>query len=84
MTITSLSTQEFSLNLDTALYAADNGPVFVTDCGTPTHVLLSYRHYQDLLAQHRSIAASLAMPGQADVEFNAPRCNIHLRKADFS
>ena len=41
MAIISLRRQEFSQRVITALHGADNGPVFITDCGVPTHVLLS-------------------------------------------
>jgi hypothetical protein len=82
MAITSLSDQEFSHGVYAALCAAESGPVVITDGAVPTHVLLSFQAYQELLAQRRTIAASLA--GAEDVEFDAPRSNIQLRKADFS
>ncbi|WP_299537217.1 type II toxin-antitoxin system Phd/YefM family antitoxin [uncultured Herbaspirillum sp.] len=84
MVITSVSSQEFAQGAQMAIAATSNGPVFITDCGAPTHVLLSFQSYQDLLAQRPSISASIAMRDAADVEFDAPRCNIELRKVDFS
>ncbi|QBP77195.1 type II toxin-antitoxin system Phd/YefM family antitoxin [Herbaspirillum huttiense] len=84
MAITSLSKEEFSQDVHKAMSATANGSVVIADRGTPTHVLLSYADYQRLLAQKRSIASSLAMPGDSDVEFEAPRINLGVRPADFT
>ncbi|WP_343725617.1 type II toxin-antitoxin system Phd/YefM family antitoxin [Herbaspirillum huttiense] len=84
MTITSLSKEEFSQDAHKAMSATENGPVVIVDSGTPTHVLLSYADYQRLLAQKRSIASSLAMPGDSYAEFEAPRINLCVKPADFT
>lgn len=84
MAITSLPTQEFAQDVQKALSATENGPVYITHCGIDTHVLLSYVDYQRLLARRDNIAYSLAMPEEADLEFEIPRVNINLRPADFS
>ncbi|UWE15658.1 type II toxin-antitoxin system Phd/YefM family antitoxin [Herbaspirillum huttiense] len=84
MTITTfLSSQEFSQDALKALDATVKGPVFIADCGATTHVLLSFQSYQELLAQRSNIAVSLGAPDVADIEFDAPRLDIQLRKADF-
>lgn len=84
MAITSLHAQEFAQDVHKAITATENGPVVITDHGIPSHVLLSYQEYQRLLELKHSIASSLAMPSDTDVEFEAPRVNIYLRPADFS
>lgn len=84
MVITSLSSQEFAQDVYTSLRDTDKGPVFITDCGVPTHVLLSHQSYQDLLQRQRNIAVSLGMPGAAEVDFNPSPCNIQLRDADLT
>lgn len=84
MAITSLPTQEFAQDVQKALNATENGPVYISDCGIETHVLLSYVDYQRILAQRDNIGHSLAMPEEADSEFEIPRVNINLRPADFS
>jgi len=84
MAITSLPTQEFAQDVYKALSLTENGPVYITDCGIDTHVLLSYVDYQRLLAPRSNIAHSLAMPEEADLELEISRVNIHLRPADFS
>jgi len=84
METTSLPAQEFSQAVQQALSAAERGPVFITDDGVRTHVLLSYADYQCLLARGHNVADRLGMPGGVDVEFEAPRVNIVLRPADLS
>ncbi|RAN48602.1 prevent-host-death protein [Herbaspirillum rubrisubalbicans] len=83
MTITTLTSQDFSQDVLKALGATVDGPVFIEECGVATYVLLSFESYQELLSQRSNIAVSLGAPDTADIEFNAPRINIRLRKADF-
>ena len=84
MSITTFSSREFNQQASEAKRAANSGPVFITDRGRPAHVLLSFEDYQRLTKQRRNIAAALAMPGIADIEFKPPRVTIEPRPADFS
>jgi hypothetical protein len=85
MPISYLSNQELAKDVHTALCAAEKGPVVIIRDGTaPTHVLLSFQDYQELLTRRRNIAASLAMPEVEDVDFDVTRVDIQLRKADFT
>ena len=84
MTITTLSSREFNQGASEAKRAASNGPVFITDRGRPAHVLLSFEDYQRLTKQRRNIADALAMPGNADIDFDPPRVTIGARPADLS
>jgi prevent-host-death family protein len=84
MTITTLSSRDFNQASSEAKRAANNGPVFITDRGRPAHVLMTFEHYQQLTKQRRNIADALAMPGNADIEFEPPRVTIETRQADFS
>jgi len=84
MTITTLSSREFNQGAGEAKRAANNGPVFITDRGRPSHVLMRFEDYQRLTKQRRNIADVLAMPGVADIEFEPPRVSIEARPADFS
>lgn len=85
MTITTLSSREFNQDASGAKKAAQNGPVIITDRGRPAHVLLTIEQYQQLTGQQASIVDLLAMPGQDDIEFDAPRVKGPLYKpADFS
>jgi len=45
---------------------------------------LSIEEYRRITGGHRKIADALAMPGLADIEFDAPHINIRIRPADFS
>lgn len=85
MTITTLSSREFNQDASGAKKAAQHGPVIITDRGRPAHVLLTIEQYQQLTGRQASIVDLLAMPGQDDIEFEAPRVKGPLyRPADFS
>lgn len=84
MTITTISSREFNQGASEAKRAANNGPVFITDRGKPSHVLLSFDDYQRLTKQRRSIADALTMPDIADIEFKPPHVTIKPRPVDFS
>ena len=84
MTITTLSSRELNQDVTRAKKATRSGPVFITDRGKPAHVLLSFEDYQRLTRQRRNIADALAMPGNADIDFDPPRVTIGARPADLS
>jgi prevent-host-death family protein len=84
MTITTLSSREFNQDTSRAKKAAAEGPVFITDRGKPAHVLLSIEEYRRIMGGHRKIADALAMPGLAEIEFDAPRITVGIRAADLS
>ena len=84
MTVTTISSREFNQQVAEAKRAATEGPVFITDRGRQTHVLMSYESYKRLTRQQRNIADALAMPSDADIEFDPPRMTVDARPADFS
>ncbi|MDN5870989.1 MAG: type II toxin-antitoxin system Phd/YefM family antitoxin [Nitrococcus sp.] len=85
MTITTLSSRDFNRDASRAKKAATNGPVFITDRGRPSHVLLTIEEYQRITGSQASIVELLAMPGVADIEFEPPRVSGGLyRPADLS
>ena len=84
MPTTTLSSRELNRRANEAKRAANKEPVFITDRGKPTHVLLSFDKYQRLTQQRRNIADALAMPDADDGEFEPPRVNIEPRPVDFS
>ena len=83
MTITTLSSRELNQDVTRAKKAAKDGPVFITDRGKPSHVLLSIEEYRLLTRQRRNVADALAMPEVADIEFDPPRVDIAIRPAEF-
>lgn len=85
MSITKLSSREFNQDTSRAKRAAKRGPVFITDRGRPSHVLMTVEEYQKLTSGQKSITALLAMPGVAEIEFEPARIigDLH-QKTDLS
>ncbi len=54
------------------------GPLFVTEGGQPTHVLLSLADFQRLVSGPRTIVDMLSMPADDDIEFEPPVMNLVL------
>ena len=84
ITTKTLSSRELDQDVRGAKRAADDGPVFITDRGRPTHVLLSIDAYQRLLGGHRTIGELLALPGSEDVDFEAPHASGLFGIADLA
>jgi prevent-host-death family protein len=85
LAITTLSSREFNQDTGRAKRATRNGPVFITDRGSPSHVLLSIEEYRRLTGRRRNIIKALSMPGLADIEFEAARSQAPLtREPDLS
>lgn len=81
MAITKLSSREFNQNIGKAKRAAKKGPVFITDRGRPSHVLLTAEDYERITGAERSIADLLAMPEAAAIDFVPPRLRGRLHKS---
>ena len=85
MPITTLSSRAFNQDTSRAKKAAKDGPVFITDRGSPAHVLLTIDDYRRLTDSRATIIDLLAMPGAAEVDFEPPRIDAVLsRPADLS
>ena len=85
MATTKLSSREFNQHTSRAKRAAKRGPVFITDRGRPSHVLLTVEEYQKLTEGQKSIVDLLGMPQAAEVEFEPPRMTGNLHQpADLS
>jgi prevent-host-death family protein len=61
-----ISSREFNQDVSQAKRAARFEPVFVTDRGNPTHVLMSIEAFRRLSGETESIIDLLAMPGLPD------------------
>jgi prevent-host-death family protein len=85
MPITRFSSREFNQDTSRAKRAAKRGPVFITDRGRPSHVLLTVEEYEKLARGQKSIGDLLAMPSAAEIPFDPPRLHGDLHKrADLS
>ena len=71
--ITTLSSREFNQDTDGAKKAALKGPVVITDCGQPTHVLVTYERFRELTESDADVVSLLGMAGAADTDFEAPQ-----------
>ena len=80
MSITTISSREFNQDVSRVKRAAANGPVFITDRGHPSHVLLTIEDYQRITDKKESIVDLLAMPDAADIDFEPARINSPLYK----
>jgi prevent-host-death family protein len=79
MAITKLSSRDFNQDTSRAKRAAKRGPVFITDRGRPSHVLLTLEEYQRITGGQKSVLDLLGMPAAAEIEFEPPRLqgNLH-------
>jgi prevent-host-death family protein len=81
MASTRFSSREFNQDTSRAKKAAKRGPVFITDRGRPSHVLLTVEDYHRLTDGEKSIVELLGMPDAALIEFEPPRLKGDLHKA---
>lgn len=63
-----ITSREFNQDVSQAKRAARLEPVFITDRGRPTHVLMSVENYRRLTGQTETIVDLLAMPDLPAVE----------------
>lgn len=78
MTVHTFTNGEFNQDVSAAKKATRDGPVFITDRGRPTHVLLSIDEYLRLTNKGPSIVELLSMPTAADIEFEPPKASFPL------
>ncbi len=67
------SSREFNQDVGAAKRAARLEPVFITDRGKPTHVLLSFDTFRQMSGQTESIIDLLAMPDTVEIDLDAAR-----------
>lgn len=63
-----IGSREFNQDVSAAKRLARTEPVFVTDRGRPTHVLMSIDAFRQLSGQRESIVDLLAMSDGVDVK----------------
>lgn len=70
------SSREFNQDVSQAKRAARAEPVFITDRGVPTHVLLSVAAFRQLTGQTETIVDLLAMPGVTELDPEADTARL--------
>ena len=78
----SVTSSEFSQNPEAAIRAALDGPVFITEQGEISHVLLSCEDYKTLL-QGKDLVERLACPESAGYEFEFPKLSKLIQTEEF-
>jgi len=84
MTVKRMTSREFNQNTGGAKRAAEKGPVYVTDRGRPSHVLLTFEDYEWLAANQPSMIETLSKPpGVEDVNIEIPVSREVAKPARF-
>jgi hypothetical protein len=81
---TTLSSREFNQDTGRAKSAARRGPVIITDRGQPSHVLLTFADYQQLIGRQENIIDLLGAPsGVEDADLQIAPLRDPARPADL-
>jgi prevent-host-death family protein len=83
MSVVTMTSREFNQSASEAKKAALEGPVFITDRGKPSHVLLSIEEYRKLTGGMTTLAEAVAQQDSLDVDFEPPRVDRLHRPADL-
>jgi prevent-host-death family protein len=78
-----VSSREFNHDIGRIKKASNEGPVFITDRGKPSHVLLSIEDYKKLTSSNQKISEMLSMPADDYLDFEIPKVNTLARAAEF-
>jgi prevent-host-death family protein len=76
-----LSSREFNQDTGKAKKAAKHGPVFITDRGKPSLVLLAIEDYRKLTGAARNIVDRLSMGPEDELEFEPARLDGEIAAA---
>ena len=81
---TKLTSREFNQDTGGAKRAAEAGPVYITDRGRPSYVLMTFADYTRLAANGPSITDLLSQPpGIENVDFEIPTSPLTAEPARF-
>ena len=80
MNINTVSSREFNQDISRIKQASSKGPVFVTNRGHATHVLMTIEEYYKITGKTENIVDLLAMPDDTDINFNPPKLKGKLIK----
>jgi len=82
MEITTMTSREFNQDASGAKRAAQYGPVFITDRGQLSHVLLKIEDYQAITERKDNIIELLSMPEVGDIDFEVPKLKGALFRSE--
>lgn len=80
---TQMSSREFNQQTSRAKQAAAGGPVFITDRGRPSHVLLTYEAYETLTGANHLLDRLAEPAGVELVELVVSASRETARPAEF-
>ncbi|GHT79587.1 antitoxin [Actinomycetota bacterium] len=78
-----MSSREFNQGVALAKRIANNEPVFVTDRGKVSYVLLNINDYNDLTGNDESLVSALFNKAAADIEFEIPKLQMTPREFEL-
>lgn len=83
--MTTISSRDFNQDVGRAKRAARTEPVFITDRGRPSHVLMSFEAFRQITGQTESLVDLLAMADApaAEVELESARSGWEMREEGF-
>lgn len=76
-----ISSREFNQDIGSAKRKSVLDPVMITDRGKPTHVLLSYTAYQNMLAAQPTVIDLLSL--EHEMDFEPSKVSITSKPVDF-
>lgn len=68
-----ISSRDLNQDVSRAKRAARLEPIFITDRGKPTHVLMSIEAFRQLTGHGETIVELLAMPATTEIDLEAAR-----------
>jgi hypothetical protein len=80
-----VNSRDFNQDVSAAKRAADEGPVVITDRGTPAYVLLRHADYLQLVGKGKTIIDLIGCPDpDDDFEFNPPKLGKMTQDIDLT
>lgn len=73
-----VSSREFNQSVSLIKKDSDNGPIFITDRGKPSYVLLSITDYNNLIGKKEDIVSLLGMKEVGNIDFEVPKKNSNF------
>ncbi len=72
MTITTVTSRELNQDISKVKKVCEEGAVYVTNRGEPTHVMMTFEEYQKLIGNKTNIVELLTMEDN-NIEFEVPK-----------